>query len=307
MLSRAADVERMRDEHRLSGNLGGTLPQLSQQNAFLGVPMLLFPEQVVTLVSNGAPAVFSLPVAARAHSSAAGLAKLVDEPAAHQAPSAQQVHAYESSREAEIESQHARARELAAEKQIQLAKMLNAGDLSRKRAEREEKRQQLASAASEDLATAPPAPSAAPTSSAHAENHVISIESTSSVRLGYNAHGATAATVAEAKQAGFWKYPETKLERSRCKVFEDLWRQGHYLGVGMRFGGDFLVYPGEPLPNPGVRLHADTDCRRPFALPLALHPHRARIARATHHASRPGGVRTTGDGRQEGSPAWRLR
>jgi hypothetical protein len=52
-------------------------------------------------------------------------------------------------------------------------------------------------------------------------------------------------TLESARAAGKWNYPNTALERSRCKVYEDLWRRGFFMGVGMRFGGDFLIYPGE--------------------------------------------------------------
>ncbi|CAI6347702.1 unnamed protein product [Macrosiphum euphorbiae] len=37
------------------------------------------------------------------------------------------------------------------------------------------------------------------------------------------------------------------LERIRYKVFKDLWSKGFYLTCGMKFGGDFLVYEGDPL------------------------------------------------------------
>ncbi len=30
-------------------------------------------------------------------------------------------------------------------------------------------------------------------------------------------------------------------------VFEDLWKKGYYITSGQKFGGDFLVYPGDPL------------------------------------------------------------
>lgn len=38
----------------MCGVLTGTLPHLSQQNVFLGVPLILMPEEVVLLVENGA-------------------------------------------------------------------------------------------------------------------------------------------------------------------------------------------------------------------------------------------------------------
>lgn len=36
-------------------------------------------------------------------------------------------------------------------------------------------------------------------------------------------------------------------ETLKCKVFKDLWDKGYYITAGEKFGGDFLVYPGDPL------------------------------------------------------------
>ena len=54
-------------------------------------------------------------------------------------------------------------------------------------------------------------------------------------------------TLGEAMQAGVWTYPRTLEQRARCAVFEDLHEQGYFLSTGLRFGGDFVVYPGDPL------------------------------------------------------------
>ena len=43
----------IRTEHRVCGTLLGTLPHLSQQNAFLGVPLILQLEEAVLLVDKG--------------------------------------------------------------------------------------------------------------------------------------------------------------------------------------------------------------------------------------------------------------
>lgn len=47
------DISALRSEHRVCGLLAGTLPRISQQNVFLGVPLILIPEEVVLLVENG--------------------------------------------------------------------------------------------------------------------------------------------------------------------------------------------------------------------------------------------------------------
>ena len=71
----------------------------------------------------------------------------------------------------------------------------------------------------------------------------------------YDPSKASYATLEEAKAAGVWSYPSTLYERAKCAVFRDLWEKGHYMGGGIKFGGDFLVYPG-------------TSCLLPFPLSI---------------------------------------
>lgn len=33
----------------------------------------------------------------------------------------------------------------------------------------------------------------------------------------------------------------------KCSVYEDLWDKGYYITSGRKFGGDFLVYLGDPV------------------------------------------------------------
>jgi len=54
-------------------------------------------------------------------------------------------------------------------------------------------------------------------------------------------------TLDAARTAGVWSYPSSAEERARCEVFRDLWEKGYYMGGGSKFGGDWLVYPGDPL------------------------------------------------------------
>lgn len=52
-------------------------------------------------------------------------------------------------------------------------------------------------------------------------------------------------TIEEARAAGIWEYPRDVKERAECAVFRDLWEKGNYLGPGIKFGGNYLVYPGQ--------------------------------------------------------------
>ena len=46
------DIQKLRVQHHICGSLQGTLPQVTQQNVFLGLPLVLLPEEVVLLVKN---------------------------------------------------------------------------------------------------------------------------------------------------------------------------------------------------------------------------------------------------------------
>lgn len=43
----------------------------------------------------------------------------------------------------------------------------------------------------------------------------------------------------------FWEHPEEK--KVHYLVFKDLWEKGYYITLGGKFGGDYLVYPGDPI------------------------------------------------------------
>lgn len=47
-----------------------------------------------------------------------------------------------------------------------------------------------------------------------------------------------------------WSHPESKQEQLRYHVYRDLWNQGFFLSNGSKFGGDFLVYPGNGIIGP---------------------------------------------------------
>lgn len=60
----------------------------------------------------------------------------------------------------------------------------------------------------------------------------------------YSSKGAVYDNLQSAKEAGIWTYPGDLHERAKCGVFRDLLEKGYYMGGGIKFGGDFLVYPG---------------------------------------------------------------
>ena len=144
-------------------------------------------------------------------------------------------------------------------------------EAQRKRKERESRRQQaeaarktaagedvnnlatlLASASTEptkeptsritDSKMGPPLPEGFNTSSI--PNYTIVIPASSSSLEWYDYPLRSYSTIEGARAAGVWDYPSDLTERARCGAFKDLWKQGYFMGGGIKFGGEYLVYPG---------------------------------------------------------------
>ncbi|XP_038051932.1 tRNA-splicing endonuclease subunit Sen34-like [Patiria miniata] len=64
---------------------------------------------------------------------------------------------------------------------------------------------------------------------------------------GYLVHVVTASSATPKHEVAEWAYPRTQQEILKYRVFRDLWETGYYLTSGCKFGGDFLVYPGDPF------------------------------------------------------------
>ena len=90
-----------------------------------------------------------------------------------------------------------------------------------------------------DPVQAPRPPQTAPT-------YTVVVPGTSSSFSWYTPAPHAYSTIRAAKDAGMWSYPSDLTERAKCAVFRDLWEKEYYMGGGLKFGGDFLVYPGIP-------------------------------------------------------------
>lgn len=88
----------------------------------------------------------------------------------------------------------------------------------------------------------------------------------------YHDESNTYTTLEDAKKAGIWDYPSNLEERARCGVFRGLWDQGYFMGGGIKFGGEFLVYPGK-LPVSMIRELSLKYCLNFVGDPLRYHSH----------------------------------
>lgn len=193
-----------------------------------------------------------------------GAAVLVDDPAAYKQPTVPQLERWSAEQQESVNTQVTyNATKVAKENQSGRA---ISEEALRKRKEREERKRAQAAAkaaaegseggASADALFAPiepqiQTPSARDLASSSAEGskksnlpYTIVIPASSSSLEWYDASDCTYSTIESARKAGVWDYPATLSERARCGVFKDLWKQGYFMGGGIKFGGEYLVYPG---------------------------------------------------------------
>lgn len=247
-----ADIAAIRTEYRVCGTLLGTLPHLLQQNVFLGVPLVLLPEEAALLVDEGRKS----PLTFRTQISQwwIGFAVLVDDPAAYSSPELAALERWNLERNEFVQGQ------MAALEATDTRCHSKDSSMSEKAQQIREQRAARRAAAtvnktdadaslgvSEDPAQAPRPPQAVPA-------YTVVIPGTSTSFSWYTPEPHAYPTIQAAKDAGIWSYPSDLAERAKYAVFRDLWGKGYYMGGGLKFGGDFLVYPGIPIASASLQL-----------------------------------------------------
>lgn len=179
---------------------------------------------------------------------------MIDDPGAHTSPTADQLANWNADRETSVKYQVSLAEsEKASEK---ATKFSNSEEAVRIRKEREAKK--AAAARAKALAEGLPVDEELPQysvplkveerpatpSKVAAQAFTVTIPASSSDLLWYTPGTSPYFSLESARQAGVWNYPTTPYERAKCRVFQDLWEKGNFMGGGIKFGGDFLVYPG---------------------------------------------------------------
>ena len=234
---------------------------------FLGVPLVLTPEETVLLVDIGASNISWL-IPGSQIVSFSGAAVLVDDPKAHLQPTISQLERWSEDQEESIKTQLVYSESKIAKESAHPSRAISE-EAQRKRKERELRKQAEAArkaAAGEDvdnlaalLASTSTEPqkdltsritdSGVGTSLPEGSNtsmipHTIVIPASSSSLDWYDSSTCLFPSLEAAREAGLWDYPSNLTERARCGVFKDLWKQGFFMGGGIKFGGEYLVYPG---------------------------------------------------------------
>ncbi|KAJ5213680.1 hypothetical protein N7449_000849 [Penicillium cf. viridicatum] len=220
-------VTYLRREHHICGVLIGTLPQIPQQNVFLGLPLQLMPEEARLLVDKGVACIVD---EAKAHD---GMNTLLEEDRRRYL------------RDLESQGLHV--------SRIQLDRKERNREQTLKKIEEKKAKASAATAAQpptvpDDAASTPSPKNAAIVDLFNAEDRSSS-PSTPSTTV--PPQGATAITPATSYPPLPAPSPSSYLKAPAVPpsypLFAHLHSKGYFLSPGLRFGCQYMAYPGDPL------------------------------------------------------------
>ncbi|KAJ5939294.1 hypothetical protein N7466_002428 [Penicillium verhagenii] len=221
------DVTYLRREYHTCGVLIGTLPQIPQQNVFLGLPLELMPEEARLLVDKGVACIVD---EAKAH---IGMQSLLEE------------DRQQYLRELESTGLHA-SRILTERKDQQRDQWMK--EKNEKKAKAQAKA--AAQAAGGDKPDSIPAATESPASVADFfKDDPTSREASSSI-VPQQAHRVTPTTSypplprPSTSSKNILPRPDVPLS---YPLFAHLQSRGYFLSPGLRFGCQYVAYPGDPL------------------------------------------------------------
>ncbi|KAI9203445.1 uncharacterized protein BJ171DRAFT_600008 [Polychytrium aggregatum] len=209
------DIMEMRSRYRIVGALLGTLPRQPMQNDFFSLPLLLMPEEVSLLLSKG-------------------LALLTDGASLHRPPSEDEKQQHDRQEAEAIQNYEHEKKKVDAQRRL-LSKEIALHPSASK----------AAGAPTSAPDTAPPIhPADIPTPKFPI---IIRTTSTGLPWYGLPRGEPQAQSPEKARASGLWVWPSTAAESLKLKVYGALWDQGYFITSGSKFGGDYLMYQGDPL------------------------------------------------------------
>ncbi|XP_076850522.1 tRNA-splicing endonuclease subunit Sen34 [Brachyhypopomus gauderio] len=215
LLWRSADVKTAREEFGVIGTLVGSLPRQPRQNTRLGRPLEILQEEARLLLETGQATALQHPDKGN---------EVSESEESHQ----NAVQLYQASLDCSYEEQCTLALE---DKKAVLHRVMSEKQNSHSGNDGAERavRQRLCSL----------------------KKSFTFPRSAMAIQL-YTAHAGFSHCPEELGfLAADWPAPRDKRSDARFQVYKDLRRRGFYLTTAGKFGGDYLVYPGDPL-----RFHA---------------------------------------------------
>jgi len=266
----AEDAQMLREECRIVGKLTGCLPRAPRQNNHLGLPLQLMPEEAKLLVDiDAAVVVEEEVVSAKTWKSRERGFKSVREDNVKL-----QIKMYKESRKEEVTQKMGdiiagkKAKRQKLEKSKQKQEDVNRSEENKTEAtdpDTSGDSLQIQTDHTDEKTEKSEKKSGESASEPGEENANITIDSDASepedsltVEDVMKGDTETSAkhTLLQIFTENPWKrnyspatsfqFPATERDFLRYAVFKDLWKKGYFLTSGVKFGGDFLVYPGDP-------------------------------------------------------------
>jgi len=218
----ANDWYKLRSEHKIMGSLIGVPAHFPRQVSYFGVPFCLFPYEVTYLIENK-------------------ICSLLKLKSPHACPSETVKKEFEKSTlevnkeiEESIEKERKQQVEIMIDRIIEGKKRKKMGLTGRKSLPQVEKEDENGSDREAML-----------------KEEFKKIEETPRTANIVQIPSVDPWFEDEDFEEAEWTYPSTPLERLKYDVYKDMLGKGYYVTHGVKFGGDFLVYLGEPC-----RFHA---------------------------------------------------
>ncbi|XP_036925008.1 tRNA-splicing endonuclease subunit Sen34 isoform X2 [Sturnira hondurensis] len=241
----AEAVQALRERLGVGGRTVGALPRAPRQNSRLGLPLLLMPEEARLLAEIGAVTLVSAPRPdPREHSLA--------------------VASYKRHQEQGFQEQSALAAEARETRRQELLGKIEEGQAAKKQKVQQNSATSESQEASGNQAAGENGASASQASGEQEEAGSTSPQPGPSDGVILLPRSAMLVQLATARprpikarpldwrvQSKDWPHAGRPVHELRYSIYRDLWERGFFLSAAGKFGGDFLVYPGDPL-----RFHA---------------------------------------------------
>ncbi|CAD5116325.1 DgyrCDS5228 [Dimorphilus gyrociliatus] len=209
MVWNASDIIELRNKHRIVGSLIGCLPRIPRQNQQLGRPLLLLREEAALLIKRDICQVL----------------KEISEPTN---PDDKEIEEFKIKRDQLYHEQNILAKEDRLKELEKLRPRIYEGMKRKAKKDSNISSEKLEENVNEKMK--------------NLEKRIDNLpESAQMLQI------PTACTrLIEAPEEINTVAITDKLDETKIRVFEDLHDRGYFLTNGSKFGGDFLVYPGDP-------------------------------------------------------------
>uniref|UniRef100_A0A8C4MTH5 tRNA-splicing endonuclease subunit SEN34 n=3 Tax=Laurasiatheria TaxID=314145 RepID=A0A8C4MTH5_EQUAS len=241
----AEAVQALRERLGVGGRTVGALPRGPRQNSRLGLPLLLMPEEARLLAEIGAVTLVSAPR---------------PDPRQHSLTLA----SFKRQQEQGFQEQSALAAEARETRRQELREKIAEGQAAKKQRLEQDSRAGESQEASGNPAAGENEASASQASGEQEEAGSSSPQPGTSDGVAPLPRSALLVQLATARprpikarpldwrvQSKDWPHAGRPAHELRYSIYRDLWERGFFLSAAGKFGGDFLVYPGDPL-----RFHA---------------------------------------------------